>query len=408
VSSDRAAAPAPAPPHHGAPENVRRRLMAVGLLAFFQLGLIQAAYGPAFISMQARHGIGVAEVGTSVGMSFFGGFFGVLASGVLLVHFGYKTLLLAATSLLTLGMATVGWAPVWAGVLTGAAIAGFGYGVVVVLYNFLFARAFAPRGAAAVNLVNAMFGVGAILMPSVVAGITAWQVGIAPARLALVPPYAFTLVALAGAIVFLALWRLPWYPNRPPRAAGGRGLAGVPLLSAGLLAGLLLVYVAGEVSIAAWAPTHLEGFVGAARAPLVVSLFWATMTVGRFAVALFGGRSDPAPLVLASVALALVGVSLAHVEGLAFLGYAVAGLGMGPIFPTVVVWVEQRFGDQTVRVAPVVLAAGNIGPVIGAPAIGVVIAATGSQAVPSVLAALLALLLVVAGAAFLDARRGAR
>lgn len=407
MSSDPAASP-PLATHQSAPENVRRKLMAVGLLAFFQLGLIQAAYGPAFISLQARHGIGVAEVGTSVGMSFFGGFFGVLISGVLLVRFGYQRLLLGATSLLTLGMATVGWAPDWGWVLTGAAISGFGYGVVVVLYNFLFARAFAPQGAAAVNLVNAMFGVGAILMPSVVAGITAWQVGIEPARLALVPPYAFSLVAMVGALVFLALWSLPWFPERPARQLSARGLAGVPLLSAGLLAAVLLVYVAGEVSIAAWAPTHLEGLVGAARAALVVSLFWATMTVGRFGVALFGGRSDPARLVLTSVVVALVGISLAHIEGLAFLGYALAGLGMGPIFPTMVVWVERRFGEQTVRVAPVVLAAGNIGPVVGAPTIGLVIAATGSQAVPSVLAAVLALLLVVTLAAFLDARRSAR
>lgn len=292
--------------------------MAVGLLAFFQLGLIQAAYGPSFIALQARHGIGVAEVGATVGLSFFGGIFGILLSGVLLLRFGYG---------------------------------------VVVLYNSLFARAFAPRGAAAVNLVNAMFGVGAILMPSVVALITAWQVGLDPARVVMVPPYAFSVVAAAGVTVIFFLWRLPWWPAKPLPSQAARGLVGVPLLSAGLLAGVLLVYVAGEVSIAAWAPTHLESLVGAAQAALVVSLFWATMTVGRFGVAFFGGRLPPAPLVLGSVAL--------------------------------------------------VLAAGNIGPVISAPAIGLVIAASGPEAVPSVLAAVLALLLVVALAAWLDARRAA-
>jgi len=407
VSPDPVAAN-PAPSDFLAPESVRRALLGLGMLAFFQLGLIQAAYGPSFSALQLRHGIGVAEVGTSVGISFFGGFFGVLASGSLLLRFGYRSLLLMATGLLTLGMATVGWAPAWGGVLAGAAVSGFGYGVVVVLYNFLYARAFAPRGAAAVNLVNAVFGIGAIVMPSVVTLISDWQVGLDPARLALVPPYAFSLVALTGGLVLIGLVRLPWFPPKPTKRLEGRGLAGTPLLAAGLLAALLLVYVAGEVNIAAWAPTHMQELVGPARAALVVSVFWFTMTLGRFGIALFGGRSDPATLVVAAATLALGGLLLTHHPPLAFVGYAIAGLGMGPIFPTTVVWLERRFGDQTVRVGPLLLAAGNLGPVVGAPAVGLVVAALGPLAVPSVLAGLVGLLLLLAAAALVDTRRALR
>ena len=391
-----------------APDSVRPALLGVGMLAFFQLGLIQAGYGPSFAALQLRHAIGVAEVGTSVGASFFGGFFGVLASGALLARFGYRASLLIATALLTLGIATVGWAPAWIWVLTGAAISGFGYGLAVVLYNFLYARAFVPRGAASVNLVNAMFGVGAIVMPSLVTLITAWQVGRDPARLALVPPYAFSVVALTGLLVFLALLRLPWFPPPTRQRQVPGGLARLPLRSLGLLAGLLLVYVASEVNVAAWAPTHMQELVGSARAALVVSIFWITMTVGRFGVALFGGRSEPAPLVLAAVLLALAGLVLAHHPPLALLGYAIAGLGMGPIFPTLVVWVERRFADQTVRAAPIVLAAGNLGPVVGAPVVGLLVAALGPLAVPTILAGLLALLLLLAGSALAEARRAAR
>jgi len=168
------------------------------------------------------------------------------------------------------------------------------------------------------------------------------------------------------------------------------------------------VYVAGEVNIAAWAPTHMQELVGPARAALVVSVFWFTMTLGRFGIAFFGGRSDPATLVVAAATLALGGLLLTNHPPLAVVGYAIAGLGMGPIFPTTVVWLERRFGDQTVRVGPLLLAAGNLGPVVGAPAVGLVVAALGPLAVPSVLAGLVGLLLVLAAAALVDTRRALR
>jgi fucose permease len=393
------AAGAPPRSSPGAPPGGKRALMALGLLVFLHLGLLLAAYGPSFAALQARHGVGVAEVGTSVSAHFVGGFVGVLVAGLLIARLGYRRSMVLSALLLGLGGAGVGFTGSWSLVLLGAGFVGLGYGIAVVLYNFLFARAFAPAGAAAVNLVNGAYGVGAIAMPALIG----WLMGLAiardPAAIAQVPPLVFGFTTLlAVAVMAMAAW-VPWLPpvrsgpSRKPSAsrAGSRLAGGVVLFAA-----LMFLYVAVEVATAAWAPTHLAEALGVAGSALAVSVFWGALTAGRFLAAAFASRLRPADLILGGMALTFVGVGLAHVPAVALVGYALVGLGLAPVFPTAVVWIDRHFGERADRVAPWILAAGNLGPVVGAPAVGLAVAVAGPAVVPSVLAlALLALGAVV-------------
>jgi fucose permease len=381
--------------------------MALGIVAFVHLGTIQASYGPLFGALQQRFAVGVAEVGVSVGANFLGGFFGVLLSSLLFRRLGYRHAITLATLLLGGGLTGVALSPNWMGVLVGAATTGFGYGVAVVLYNLLFARAFAPRGAAAVNLINAFFGVGAIVTPAFAAAVIAAQVAGGPAGIASAPPIVFGAIASLAVVVLLMLRRVPSFPAVSTPLGERHPAVAWPLLIGplALYAGIFFLYVAVEVSTASWAPTHLERFVDPATAALAVSLFWGAMTLGRFGAAALGGRIAAGTLLLGSVSLALVGVLMTPFAALAFLGYALTGLGLGPVFPTTVVWLEERFGDATVVVAPIALASGNLGPVIGAPAIGLLVAALSTAAIPWVLAGFVALLLGFILAARLEGAR---
>lgn len=373
-----------------------RRLMALGIVAFVHLGTVQASYGPLFGALQQRFAVGIDAVGVSVGANFLGGFFGVLLSSLLLQRFGYRRSIALATTLLGGGLAVVALAPAWSGVLLGAATAGFGYGVAVVLYNLLFARVFAPRGAAAVNLVNAFFGVGAIVTPAFAAAVIRAQSAAHPDGLAAAPPIVFGAIASLALVVLVMLARVTRFPPPSARSVGASATPWGRLVGPlALFAGIFFLYVAVEVSTASWAPTHLERFVDPATAALAVSLFWGAMTVGRFAAAALGGRVAAGTLLLGSVSLALLGALMAPFAPFAFVGYALVGLGLGPVFPTSVVWLGERFGDATVRVAPIALASGNLGPVVGAPAIGLVVAALSTAAIPLILASIVAALLGV-------------
>jgi len=390
----------------GAPPGGKRALMALGLLVFLHLGLLLAAYGPSFAALQARHGVSVAEVGTSVSAHFAGGFVGVLAAGLLIARLGYRRSMVLSALLLALGGAGVGFTGSWSLVLVGAALVGLGYGIAVVLYNFLFARAFAPAGAAAVNLVNGAYGVGSIAMPALIGWVTGVAIARDPAAISQVPPLVFGFTtALGVAVVAMVLW-VPWLPPARSGAPAGRGA--VPAAGARLAGGVVLfsalmfLYVAVEVATAAWAPTHLAEALGVARSALAVSVFWGALTAGRFLAAAFASRVRPADLILGGMALTLVGVGLAHLPAVALVGYALVGLGLAPVFPTTVVWIDRHFGERADRVAPWILAAGNLGPVVGAPAVGVAVALGGPDVVPSALA----LALVALGGVVVAIRRG--
>jgi predicted MFS family arabinose efflux permease len=61
-----------------------------------------------------------------------------------------------------------------------------------------------------------------------------------------------------------------------------------------------------------------------------------------------------------------------------------------------IAWLARAFPESVERVAPVVLAAGNLGPVLGAPVVGASVAWAGAAVVPSVLLVLAVVLVALA------------
>lgn len=390
-----AAAPAPS-------RRERLALLLVGVATFVTVGVLQSLFGPSFAALQERYGVGVAEVGTVVSAYFAGALVGVLAAGALLARLGYRTSLLSATGAVALGAAGVAVAPTWSVALAGALVAGLGFGQITVAVNLMVARAYGHRAAGALNGLNGTYGVGAVLGPALVALFTARLGPTAAAGAA-----AFGVVVLAALATFVATLRVGWWPV--PAAATARRRVHVGI-GAGVATFMLLffLYVASEVSTPAWIPTHLTPRLGAANAALVASAFWASLTVGRFLVAPLASRFRPRDLVLAASLVAFTGVVLAQLPALAVAGYLLTGFGLAPIFPTTIAWLQVRFGDRGEQVTPLVLASGNLGPVLGAPAVGVSVAAAGSAAIPSVLAVALGALALTVAVAWFGGRRAER
>jgi MFS transporter, FHS family, glucose/mannose:H+ symporter len=208
---------------------------------------------------------------------------------------------------------------------------------------------------------------------------------------------------VAGGLA-VAVIRVPWLPSGV--RSGRRERRGRPPVGAALLfAALLFVYVASEVSTSSWAPTHVAAQFDAARGALAASLFWVGMTAGRFLAACLRpprAAARPRAGVLGGRAR---GAAAGGPAGLGAAGYVVAGLALGPVFPTSVVWLQQRFGERAEQVGSLVLAAGNLGPVLGAPAVGLAVAALGPDAIPVVLAAVVGLLLAIVATAWWGERR---
>ncbi len=377
-----------------------RALLLVAVLAFLMLGALQSLYGPSFAALQARYGVSVAQVGGGVSAHFAGGFLGVLAAGLVLARLGYRRSLMSAAALIALGAAVVGLAATWPLALGAAFLAGLGFGQAVVALNLVVARVYGARAGGPLNALNGLYGLGAVVGPAAVALATS-RLGPTPLAGTLV----FGGVALAALSLALASTSLGWLPE--PRRPRSGAAAAFPF---GVLLFMLLffLYVATEIGTPAWIPTHLAPRLGEANAALVASGFWAALTLGRFLVVPIAGRTRPRDLVLGGCLLALLGLSLAQLPALALVGYVIAGLGLAPVYPTTIAWLQWRFGDRGEQVTPLVIASGNLGPVFGAPAVGMVVAASSPEAVPSVLSALAALLLLSVAVTWWTSRQAER
>ncbi|WP_157448872.1 MFS transporter [Deinococcus peraridilitoris] len=336
-----------------------RALFGFGFFAFLMIGALQAIYGPAFTALGTRFGVGRADIGLIASAHFLGSMLGIMASGAVLLHSSLRRLLRGGAALLALGLATVAFAPSWPVALLGALVGGLGFGGVSVTFNVSFAR-LGERSAGALNLVNAMFGLGSVLAPLLVVflGGAVW-------------PY--VLLALASLVLLLGAGRVPQLPEAVT-AAGDRPVDGRLLALFGLL---FVTYVGVEAGLGSWMTTHLQtnGFSDAAA---WTSAFWLTVTVGRLLGAPLSQRVPLPGLVTCAALLAALVLPLAATVA-APLAYLVAGLAIAPIFASSLAWFSRVLPS---RFTPLVLACGGLGGTLVPALLGILVESFGTAVLP--------------------------
>ncbi|SEJ25295.1 Fucose permease [Deinococcus reticulitermitis] len=381
--------PAAAPP-------LTLALLGAGTVSFFTLGVLQAAYGPAFPGFQARYGVGLGEVALIASLHFLGSAAAPPIVGLLLTRLSLRRVVVGSLILLGGGALLVAAAPLWGVALAAALLAGLGLGGVSGALN----AAYASVGTRAINVVNSVFGVGSMLAPLIVAaGLGGSAPGGPTGGLGLALP--FGVIAALSALSLLAAgrWGLP--ALAPPPRMAGEARPG-PLLV--LFAAILLTYVGLEVGAGAWAGKYLST-LGVQNAAVVVSAFWGGITVSRVLVGLMGARLVPARVVSASAFLTVLAAALSALPGFASPAFVLLGLACGPIFPTALAWVAQLV---PARLVPFLLVAGSTGGIVMPALIGWAFAAWGPGAVPGILTGGAALLCALVLLAWRLGRRGAQ
>jgi fucose permease len=353
-------------------------------VGFVLIGALQALYGPAIPAFREEFGLSPSAAGLGLSAHFVGGVAGVLLFDRLFGRTGNRRILGASYLLMALGAAGFALAPNWPLALTAALLAGLGFGGIDYGLNQLFAVGFGHRSTAMLNILNAHFGVGAILGPALIGVVGAERY-----------PAVFLAFALANLPLLLCLKGVR---DRAPQPSGpasdspgvlGRSLASV--LS--VFVALYVLHVGIEAGVGGWEPTHLEtvGY-GAGVAATATSVYWLMMTVGRFLVAPIALRYSAQAIVTVSCAGMTVCLLLASVRELAPYAYAGVGLFIAPVFPTALPWLH-RAAPGARRAGALVIAASMIGGVAAGPALGRAIEWSGVRAVPLLLSAVSALCL---------------
>ncbi|PSM38470.1 MFS transporter [Streptomyces dioscori] len=355
---------------------------------FVLIGVLQALYGPSIPALRREFGLSPSAAGLALSAHFVGGVAGVLLFDRLYGRLGNRQILGASYLLMALGAAGFALAPNWSVALASALLAGLGFGGIDYGLNQLFAVGFGHRSTAMLNILNAHFGIGAILGPAVIGVVGAEHY-----------PVVFLVFAGVNLPLLLCLRGVREHAPQPgegEQAAGGTSVLGRSLGSVlAMFVTLYVLHVGIEAGVGGWEPTHLEAVgYGAGAAATATSVYWLMMTVGRFLAAPLALRHSAQSIVTVSCAGMTVCLLLATIPGLAPYAYAGVGLFIAPIFPTGLPWLN-RAAPRARRAGAVVIAASMVGGVVAGPALGKAIEWSGVRAVPLLLGVGSALCLAV-------------
>ena len=285
------------------------RLFLSGALAFLLAGSVPALYGVALPVWTRTFGLGQGDAGLLLSANGAGAFLAVLA-GV----FGLPgQTMRAGLSVLALGTALLALEFTWAVKLAGAFVTGMGFGLLTTSVNRSFLAGFGPRGPGMVGLVNALYGLGAILSP-----LAFLAAGAHPG------PILVFLAIVAAVVATLAPRDTSPAPRGLPDLRQRRLLVTLFILGNGLIEGISVGFGASALIASDLAP---------GTAARLTSGFFAAYLLSRISLYWLAARIAPARLLL--LGLGGAGLSMAVAAFVAPApGYVLAGAFVGMIFPS--------------------------------------------------------------------------
>jgi len=337
------------------------------ILAFFIYGMIAAMLGTILPDLSDRFHLSPSQNGTIAFAQALGLIIASLGVGPLLDNEGKKVGLILGLTFISLALFALPRSPGFRTIVLLLFLLGVGGGTVVTSANALASDVSETHRAAALNMTNLFFGLGALATPFISANLFKrnWV------RLC------YTIASLTiVTLVVDALTRMPG-PTGTGRfiLADAAPVLGRPLL---FLIGLFLfLYITCEVGIWNWLPRHLiaQG-IPESRALNILSLGFALgMLIGRAAVLPVLVHVPAITVTMAgSVAMAITTFLMLRTNRPAFAAALVflAGLSMAPVFPTTLAIVGDAFPRMTGTAIGFVITCGWTGLAVSSRIIGVI------------------------------------
>ena len=330
------------------------RLTAVAHVGFVVTGMVTTLLGPVLPALAARWSLDDPHAGYFFTAEFLGSIVGVGLSSLIVPRLGFTLSLAFSYVLLALGVGAIGVGP-WELGLAAAATYGFGLGIIIPATNLWVSQTSGPKRAAALNVVNLAWGIGAVSLPAAVA------IAVRADHLRSL----FLVIAGASLMIAVALFaegRDKATSPAPRIQIGAPALWGIRAA----LAILFYLYVGAENAVAGWIAMYTDRLHVAAGTlwAATPSVFWGALLIGRaLAVPVLRRVSEarllPAGLLMA--AIGVVGLIGANSMASVVVGTAIAGLGLSSVFPLLVAKISHHFGEAGPRVAGPIFACGGLG-----------------------------------------------
>jgi len=334
------------------------KLVHAALFAGFVIsGMTATILGPSLPTFIARWALDDTQAGLFFTAQFTGSLLGVLLSSAILSMRGYRDALVLGFFLIAAGVTGLNSASHYIALLS-TALYGFGFGLAIPATNLCIAEISGARRAAALNLVNMAWGIGAIACPMfLLAGLranhfTAVLLSIAASALLL-------------SIVFVGI-KFESLSAKSPDATSAEQkiISAHPIHVPVALALLFYLYIGTENGISGWAAEQAHR-VGTGNASAVMPMFfWAGLLSGRGISALILTSAKESWLVITGLALSAVGTTsllLATTRSQVILGVVLAGFGLASVYPIFISWLSKWYGERARRLGGVMFSLAALG-----------------------------------------------
>jgi len=325
-------------------------LLGLVYLSFISIGLPDGMLGVAWPAMRLQMDQPLAAVGAiTMTMTACSAAASMLAGGVV-QRIGTGAVVAGSCLLTALGLLGFAVAPSFGWLVALAIPLGVGAGAVDASLNHFVSAHYSSRH---MNWLHGFWGVGATTGPLVMGVALASEGGwTAGAR-------SIGLMQLGLALVLFAtvsLWsrETAQAPADADQADQPSADLKPPPLAMWLAPLCFLFYVSAEMGTGLWAASILvtDRGLSAGDASVWVSLYFGSITVGRFAVGLVANRIGNRRLVRLGVVVAMAGALVFALPSLfgAFspVGLVIMGLGCAPIFPSLMHETARRFPPEVV------------------------------------------------------------
>ena len=322
-------------------------LIGIAFLSFVVLGMSSGLLGVAWPSIRGSFGLSLDAVGILLIATTIGYLLSSFSSGPVISRIGVGTLLMVSSVVAGTGLLGCSLAPTWWAMVLLVVSVGMGSGAIDAGVNTYFAT---NHSASLMNWLHANFGVGAALGPAIVTAVLSmgqsWRwgyatVGILQALLAVCFGFTLDQWRLAGSKSLGAS------PSSPADKVSGVDTLRLPVAWLGIA--LFFIFVGVESAAGQWPYTLFTEArsVAPGTAGLWISIYWGSLTVGRVVFGVVVDRLG----VLSTLRTCMFCVILGSVffwwnvtEILSFLGLALIGFSLGPLFPSLISDTPRRLG----------------------------------------------------------------
>src|SRR5215469_5560494 len=325
-------------------------------LDFGLTGIVMTFLGPMLPSLSARWSLTDARAGLLIFAEFFSSMFAMLISAGLVERIGYRLTLILGLLLMSGGMIFLAFGP-WSMGMVAISIFGVGYGITTPAGNLRTAEINPRNSASALNLINAVWGIGAMSSPFLVA-----------LALRAHRPDFFFLGTAAALLVLMSLLAVSRFvPDRHPEIRAAKLPANIwTMRILPLICALFFTYVGVETCFGNWVAMYARRLSpeDPAWATITPSFFWGALLLGRLLAPFALRFYRETRLASMGLTLALVGgVGLVSARGFALIavGSVLAGLGLASIYPISVSLLRRWFGEAERRASGAVFSSGNVG-----------------------------------------------